>query len=145
MATENPKEKVDEAEALGIKRSKVKFSSFNGKGDPAKVDREEKRHNKFAAKRVENRVAKAKAEAKMKPIDKRLALLVGRLKAVKSRDRANTYSDKVVEAWTEEYKIIKNSPKTWNKITENGKIPFSPGNKRKKTAKQLLDQMNIEV
>ena len=139
-------ETAREAEQLGIKKSKVKITGYkNKKGvTPTQIEKEEKRHNDLAAKRTENRIAKAKADAKMKPIDKRKALLEGRFKAVRNRTRAHTYSDKNIEAWLEEYKLITNNPRAWNKITENGKVNYTPGNKKKKTAKDLLDGMNFD-
>lgn len=133
-----------EEELLGIARSKVKFSNFKHKDDSAKTDKEERKHKKLADKRVENRIAKAKKLAKMKPIEKRLALLIGRLRAVKARDRGTTYSDAVVKAFTEEYELIKNSPKSWIKATAHGTIPYNPGNKRKITAKERLDRMDLD-
>jgi hypothetical protein len=145
MADSKPKEpEVDEAEALGITRSKTKFSNFKHKDDPAKTDKEERKHKKLADIRVANRITKAKALAKMSPMDKRKALLVGRLKAVKAKARSTTYSDAVVAAFTEEFKLIKDSPKSWVKATANGTIPYNPGNKRKMTAKERLDRMDFD-
>ena len=134
-----------EAKLLGIKSSKVSISGFNVRNiTPEKRDKEEAKHRKLAEKRLKGRVAKVKADAKKKPIDKRRELLVGRFKAIRSRVRASTYSDKNIEAWTEEYNLITNNPKQWNRVTKNGKAPYAPGNKRKKTAKELLDTMNLD-
>lgn len=133
----------EEANALGVKKSDVKMAGFKDK-DPTKIATEEARNEKLVQQRTKNRIEKAKKEAKMKPIDKRKAVLVGRFKAVRARKRANTYSNKNVEAWTEEFNMIKNNPKGWIEATKNGTVPFSPGNKRKKTAKELLDSMDLD-
>lgn len=135
-----------EAEQLGVKKSKVKTTGFKSKKNvtQTQIDKEEKRHEELVAKRTEKRVAKARAEAKMKPIDKRKALLAGRFKAVRARTRAHTYSEKNIEAWLEEYNLIVNNPKRWNKITQDGKLNYTPGNKKKKTAKDILDGMNLD-
>lgn len=133
----------DEAKALGVKGSKIKMGTFKDK-DPAKIEKEKAKHEKLAAKRQANRVEKAKEKAKMKPIDKRRALLVGRFKAIRAKARTYTYSNKNVEAWTEEFNMIKDSPKEWIRVTKNGTEPYNPGNKRKKTAKELLDSMDLE-
>ena len=140
--TENIEE---EAKRLGVTKSKVKMSGYNIKDKtPEKLAKEEKRQQKLADERLKNRVVQAKLDAKKKPIEKRKALLVGRFKAIRSRVRPHTYSDKNVEAWTEEYNLICNNPKRWNTITKNGKIPYVPGNKRKKSAKEILDSMNLD-
>jgi hypothetical protein len=133
----------NEAATLGIKESKVKMATYKEK-DPVKIEKEETRHRKLIKKRTANRIDKAKVAAKMKPIDKRKALLIGRFKAIRAKTRTYTYSNKNVEAWTEELNMIKNNPKGWKQVTENGTIPFAPGNKTKKTAKQLLDNMDLD-
>lgn len=135
----------DEAEKLGIKKSKVIMSSFDVKNKtPEKIAKEAARHEKLAAERLKKRVDKAKVKAKMKPIDKRKALLVGRFRAVRSRVRAHTYTNKMIAAWTEEYELIINNPKQWNRITKNGTKPYTPGNKKKMTAKERLDGMKLD-
>ena len=134
-----------EAKKLGIKRSRVAMSGFNIKDKTTeKTAKEENRHNKLADDRLKARVAKKKALAKMQPIDHRKALLAGRFRAVRARVRANTYTNANIAAWTEEYNLICNNPKQWKNITKNGTVPYSPGNKRKKTAKELLDSMNLD-
>ncbi|KKN74423.1 hypothetical protein LCGC14_0390430 [marine sediment metagenome] len=146
------KEKLSESEALeeeaaklGVKKSKVIMSSYSVKDKtPEKIAREAGRHEKLVAKRLKNRVEKARAKARMKPIDKRKALLVGRFKAVRSKVRAHTYTNKNIAAWTEEWELIINSPKQWNKITKNGKEPYTPGNKKKMSAKERLDGMDLD-
>ena len=135
----------EEAAMLGVKKSRIKMSSFDVKNkNPEKIAKESARHEKLAAARLKNRVAKAKAKAKAKPIEKRKAMLVGRFRAVRSKVRPNTYTNKMIEAWTEEYNLIINSPRQWNKITKNGTVPYTPGNKKKMTAKERLDGMNLE-
>ena len=135
----------EEAARLGVKKSKVIMSSYNVKDKtPEKIAREAARHEKLTAKRLRGRVDKAKAAAKMKPIDKRKAVLVGRFRAVRARVRTSTYSNANIEAWTEEYNLIINNPKQWNRITKNGTVPFTPGNKKKMTAKERLDGMNLD-
>ena len=135
----------EEARKLGVKRSKVSMGGFNVKDKtPDKAAKEEYRHKILADRRLKARVAKAKAVAKMKPIEKRKVLLIGRFKAIRARVRAHTYSDKNIEAWREEYELIINNPKRWIRITENGKKPYTPGNKRKKSAKEQLDSMNLD-
>ena len=135
----------EEAGRLGVKRSKVSMGGFNVKDKTAeKTAKEEERHRKLADKRLKKRVAKAKAKAKMKPIELRKKGLVDRFKAIRARVRAHTYSDKNIEAWREEYELIINNPRRWNRITENGKLPYTPGNKRKKSATEHLDSMNLD-
>ena len=112
---------------------------------PEKIAEETERHNKLADKRLSNRIAKAKADAKKKPIDKRRDLLVARMRAVKSRVRTVTYSNKNLEAWIEELEMINHNPKSWNKITKNGTLPYTPGNKKKKTARDKLDEMDLDA
>lgn len=134
-----------EAERLGVKKSVVHMSSFDVKNKtPEKINKEEARHKKLVAARLKNRVAKAKALAKMKPIDKRKALLKGRFRAVRNRTRAHTYTNKMIAAWTEEYELIIHNPKQWNSLTHNGTKPYTPGNKKKMTAKERLDGMNLD-
>ena len=136
-----------EAKALGVTRSKISISGFNIKGKPGEpdnIDKEERKHNKLADERLKNRVKQAKLDAKRKPIEKRKALLVSRFKAVKSRLRPHTYSDANIKAWLEELEKINSNPKSWNKVTRNGTIPFIPGNKRKKTARDRIDGMDFD-
>lgn len=134
----------EEAKRLGVTKTKVSISGYNIKDKTTeKIAKEEKKHQELADKRLKGRVAQAKLDAKKKPIDKRKTLLVSRFKAVRSRVRPHTYSNANIEAWTEEYNLIVNNPKRWNLITKNGKIPFAPGNKRKRTAKEILDGMDL--
>lgn len=135
----------DEAKTLGISRSKTSMAGFKDKDKPEKVLKEATRHDKLADKRMANRIKEAKAKAAMKPIDKRKALLVGRFKAVRAKKRSRTYTNKIIEAYTEEYNMIVNNPKEWNRVTANGTKPFAPGNVRKKTAKELLDGMDLDT
>lgn len=143
IADEADEKLSDEARGLGIKPSRIRMSSFKSK-DPEKIDKEQAKHDKMVNKRIKKRIAKKKAEVKLKPIDKRKALLVGRFKAVKSRNRPNSYSDANLKAWLEELNMIKNSPGTWNKLTKNGTIGFVPGNKKKKTARDEIDGMDLD-
>ena len=134
-----------EAKTLGVTRSKVSMSGFNVKDlSPEKIAKEEDKQNKLADERLKTRVEQAKLDAKKKPIEKRKALLVSRFKAVKSRTRPNSYSDANIKAWIEELNMINNNPKSWNKLTKNGTIPFIPGNRKKKTAHEILDGMDLE-
>ena len=136
-----------EAKALGVTRSKVKTSGFSIKGKtppPDVLAKEQKRHEKLADKRFKARVEQARIDAKKKPIEKRKELLVGRFNAIKSRTRAHTYSDANITAWTEEYNMIINNPKSWNKITNKGTTSFIPGNKKKKSAREILDGMDLD-
>lgn len=136
---------LTEAKSLGITRSKVSMAGFNVKDlSPEKIEKEEGKQNKLADKRLKGRVEQAKLDAKKKPIDKRKALLVGRFKAIKSRTRPNSYSDANIKAWIEELNMIDNNPKSWNKITKSGTISFIPGNRKKKTAHEILDGMDLE-
>lgn len=132
-----------EAKALGIKPSRVSLSGFKDKS-PDKLAKEEARNKKLIEKRLKGRVAQAKENAKKKPIEKRRGLLVARLKAVKSRRRPNTYSDANIKAWIEELDLIDNNPKSWNKATANGTKPYTPGNKKKRTARDILDGMDLD-
>ena len=133
-----------EAKLLGIKPSKISMSGYNVRNmTQEKRDKEGKKQKKLAEKRLVSRIAQVKTDAKKKPIDKRRELLIGRFKAVRDRVRASTYSDKNIEAWTEEFNLITNNPKQWNRVTKNGKVPYAPANRRKKTAKELLDSMDL--
>jgi hypothetical protein len=146
-AEDKSEELLAEAAALGVTRSKVKMSSFTIRGktpDPDIMEKEKAKQNKLADKRLKGRVEQKKLDAKKKPIEIRKELLVGRFKAVTSRVRANTYTDAQLKAWTEEYNMIVSNPKSWNKLTKNGTMPFIPGNKKKKTAKEILDGMDLE-
>lgn len=136
--------KVSEADTLGIKGSVIKMAGFKGKDDPAKVAKEEKRHEKLIETRIANRIAKAKALAKMTKIQKRKALIVSRFKAIRAKKRTYTYSNKNVAAWTEELEMINNNPKQWIHMTANGTKPFNASNKRKMTAKEKLDGMDLD-
>jgi len=135
---------ANEAAALGIVGSKVKLSTFKGRDNPVAAEKEKARHDKLAAQRLQNRIAQAKANAKLKPIDKREALLVARFKAIKSKVRPNTYTDKNIKAWIEELKMINRNPKSWNKATANGTKPYVPDNRKARTASDILDGMDLE-
>lgn len=135
---------AEEARSLGVKRSRVRLTGFKGKEDPVKLAKEQARQEKLADDRVEKRIARAKATANMKPIDKRRALLEARFKNVKSRTRESAYSDDNIKAWIEEWNLIKTNPKAWNIATKNGTVPYSPGSKRKKSAQDILSGMDLE-
>ena len=135
-----------EAEELGVTMSKMKMSGFTVRGkppDPAALARERKRQENLVDERLKNRVEQAKLNAKLKPIEKRKNLIVSRFKAIRSNSRANTYSNKNIEAWLEELKLIESSPKSWVKLTMNGTKPYIPGNKKKKSARDILDGMDL--
>lgn len=143
MAEEIKDKMAEEAEILGVTKSKIKVSGYKEK-DPGKVAKELARHKKQVDQRVKNRIEKTKVKAKMTPIQIRKALLVGRFKAVRAKSRERTYSNKIIEAWTEEFNMINNNPKQWIKLTSNGMQQFTPGNKKKQSAKELLDSMNLD-
>ncbi len=134
-----------EAEALGIKESRVSLTGFKSKKGikPEDIVREEARVAKKTRSRLAKAVTNAKALAKMKPINKRLALLISRFKAVVSRTRPQNYTDEIIAAWTEEYNLIKSSPRSWVKLTSNGKTPFVPQGRKKKTAREKLDELDL--
>lgn len=134
---------IEEAKALGIKLPKVSLAGLKSK-KPEDIEKEKTRLAKGRIEWLKTMIAKKKAEAKMKPIDKRRAVLAARFRAVKSRNRAHTYTNKNIEAWLEEYNLINSNPKSWNKITSNGTKSYTPGNKRKKSAKDILDGMDLE-
>lgn len=137
----------EDAAALGVRKSKVSMTGFNNKKGrkPVEIEREEKRVKKKVNSRLAHMVDKKKAEAKMKPIDKRRALLIARLKAVKSQKRPNTYSVANIKAWMEELEAIDRNPKSWTKLTNSGKAPFQPSNKRKvRTALELLEGIDLD-
>ena len=136
-------ELFEEAKTLGVSIPRVQMSGFKST-KPVEVEKEKARVEKEILSQTEAAIAKKKANAKKKPIDKRRELLEGRFKAVKTRQRAHTYSNKNIEAWLEEYNMIKRNPKGWNKITQNGKLSFTPGNKKKQTAKDILDGMDFD-
>ena len=136
-----------EAKALGVTQPKVRMAGFTIRGktpEPTIIEAEEKKHKKLADEKLKIRVHEAKQRAKQKPIDKRRDLIKSRFKAVKNRTRANTYSDKNIQAWLEELNLIENNPKSWIRLTKNGTIPFVPGNRKKKTAREILDSMDLE-
>ena len=141
----NPDDKLaKEAKRLGVTESKVKLAGFKGKDSPDKMERERKRQKRMADDRLEKRIAKAKAAAKMKPIDKRKALLIARLKNIRSHTRSNAYSDQNLKAWIEELELIDNHARAWNTATKNGTRPYAPGNKKKKTANDIIDAMDLD-
>ncbi len=145
QAEEEAQTKVEEeAKALGVKKTRVVMAGFKEKSNSDKMDKEKARHKKLVKKRMVRRIEKAKEKAKMKPIDKRKALLASRLKAHRARQRARTYSDKTIQAWLEEYQLIVNSPKMWNQLTKNGKDNYVPGNKKERTMRDVLDSMNLD-
>lgn len=141
ISEENAAERT--AEALGIKGSKVTMTSFKDK-NPQKIITEEARHKKLAAKRLEIRIAKAKADAKATPIEKRRAVICARFRAEKSRTREHTYTDANLKAWIEELNMIDRNPKSWIKATKNGTVGYTPSNKKKKTARAILDEMDLD-
>lgn len=143
-AEEKAKAKVEEeVKTLGIKKTKVSMGAFKDKKAGA-FEKEKKKQEINIAKRMVSRIARVKAEAKLKPIDKRRNLLKARGRSVKDQIRPNTYPEKELKAWIEELNMIENNPKTWNNLTQNGKIPFVPGSKKKKTAKDILDGMDLD-
>lgn len=151
QAEEKPKNKVEdlkatlikEAGTLGIKLPRTSISGFKSK-KPEDIEKEKVRVEKDLILWLQTVIAAAKAEAKLKPIDKRRALLISRMRAVKARARAHTYSDANIKAWLEELAMIDSNPKSWNKITKSGTVNFTPGNKRKRTARDILDEMDLE-
>lgn len=132
----------EEAKALNITKSKVSTASFKHK-KPEELARENKRQAKLADDRLRVRIDAKKIQAKMKPIDKRKELLVARFKAIRAKTRPNSYCDANIKAWTEEYEMIMSNPKMWNNLTKKGTISFIPANKKKMTAKQKLDAMDL--
>ena len=146
MAEEKPKE-VDvlmaEAKTLGLDIPRLSIAGLRSK-DPKNVAKEEARQAKQLVYLLKVSIEKAKEKARTKPIKKRRALLVSRFKAVKARDRAFTYSDANIKAWLEELNLIDSNPKSWNKITAKGTLPFTPSNKKKKSARDILDGMDFE-
>ena len=134
---------IEEATSLGLKIPRLSIGGLKDK-KPENITKEEARQKKQFIDLLKTMIAKHKANAKMKPIEKRKALLVSRLKAVKARDRAYTYTDAIIKAWLEELEMINNNPKAWNKTTVNGTKPYTPSNKKKKTALDILDSMDLD-
>lgn len=134
---------TEEAKSLGIKLPRISMAGFKS-DKPEDIEKEKNRIAKDLILWLQNMITQAKIEARMKPIDKRREVLRSRFKAIRSHTRANTYSNKNVEAWLEEYNLINNSPGSWNRITANGTKPFTPGNRKKKSAKDILDSMDLE-
>lgn len=132
-----------EAKAFGITKSRVSTSGFKHK-KPEELEKENKRLAKLSNERLKVRVEAAKILAKMKPIDIRKALLVSRFKAVRSKTRPRAYTDNNIVAWLEELNLINTNPKSWNKLTNHGKIPFVPGNRKKMTAREKLEAMDLD-
>lgn len=144
VAKEASETLAEKAAALGITPSKVSLTGFKGKDSPEKTLKEQKRHDKISESRLENRIAKAAAADKMKPIEKRQALLKSRFRNIKSKTRPAAYSDKNLKAWLEEYELIQANPKAWDIATKNGTIPYVPGDRKKKTPKDKIDGMDLE-
>lgn len=134
---------IEEANELGIRLPRISPAVPKDK-DPAKIAKEQVRVDKQFIHSLESAIAKHKANAKMKPIEKKRGVLVARLKAVKSRNRAHTYTDANIRAFLEELELIDRNPKSWNKVTVNGTKPYTPSNKKKKTARDILDGMDLE-
>ena len=134
---------IKEAETLGIKIPRTTIAGFKAK-KPQDLEKEKVRIEKNLLKWLQTMITKAKAIAKLKPIEKRRAVLVARLKAVKSQARAHTYTDVILRSWIEELDMIDRNPKSWNTATVKGTKPYIPASKRKKTAKDILDGMDLE-
>lgn len=134
---------VDEAKMLGVKKSKVSMGGFKSKG-PADTERESRKQSEAANLRVKNRVAKAKKVAKQKPIDVRRTFLQSRFKAVRARIRPNNYSDALIKIWIKELEVIDNNPKHWIKETQNGSVPYPRADKKHRSARSLLDSMDLD-
>ena len=136
MAEEKTKEPdVNEKVALGISESNV--TQFNNVKESLR-EKEKARHEKLKAKRIENRIAKKKAEAKLRPIDKRRNLLMARLGRVKGKQTEHHTPAGVLKEWIDELKMIKSAPKAWNERTQNGSRPF----KVQKTGDTVQDKLN---
>ena len=133
----------EEAKLLGVKKSRVVMTGYKGKKADM-VEKETARHKKLVEKRLENRIARAKKVAKMKPIDLRKAALKSRFKTVQSGKRQAIYTDAILRAWIEELDLINSNPKAWNKATKNGTRSYTPGSKKKQTAKDILDKMDLD-
>ena len=136
-------ELLAEAKTLGIKLPRLSSAGVKDRSTK-NIAKEEVRQKKQFIRILQLAIANKKDDAQMEPIDKRRILLVSRFKAVKSRTRANTYSDANLKAWIEELDMINNNPKSWNKITAKGTKGFTPSNKKKKTARDILDSMDLE-
>lgn len=134
---------IEEAISLGLKIPRLSIGGIKNT-KPENIAKEKARQNKQLIYSLKTMIAKHIANAKMKPIERRKALLVSRLKAVKARDRASTYSDVIVKAWLEELEMISSNPKAWNKTTTNGTKPYTPSSKKKKSALDILDEMDLE-
>ena len=133
----------EEAKLLGVKKSRVVMTGYKGKKADM-VEKETARHKKLVEKRLENRIARAKKVAKMKPIDLRKAALKSRFKTVRSGKRQAIYTDAILRAWIEELDLINSNPKAWNKATKNGTKSYTPGSKKKQTAKDILGRMDLD-
>ena len=132
-----------ERKSLGIAESKIGMAGFKSK-KPHEIEKEVKRHAELVKKRTINRIAKAKTKVKAGKMGERKLNLTGRLKAVRSRTRPNTYSEANLKAWIEELNMINNNPKGWAKQTKNGTIPYTPGTKKKKSQKDIIDSMDLD-
>ncbi len=135
---------LEKAKLLNIKLPRVSLAGFKFRDKAEKLSKEEVRQEKEQIKWLKSVIASAEARAKMKPIEKRRALLRARFRAVKNRKRPNTYSDKNIKAWLEELDLIERNPKSWNTITKNGTLNYTPSNKKKKSARDTLDGMDLE-
>jgi hypothetical protein len=126
----------EQANSLGITPSRVNLSGFKDK-EPAKLDKEIRKHEELVDTRIANRIDKAKADSKLTAIDKRRLQLQARLKAVRSGKRPRSYPRLVVMAWIEELKLIEANPKGW-------KVGWTPNKQKKQTPTEILESMNLD-
>lgn len=133
-------QEVDEAKLLGIKGSKIKCERFTGKD----AEKEEAKHEKFAAKRLENRITKAKAKAKLSPVKRRSKLIKAKLSAHANMPSLRKYSETHLKNLIKEKKVIDDNPKAWVSLTKNGTEPFPITPVKKRTALQEIETMNLD-
>ena len=110
----------EEAKKLGVSKSRIRMPGIKSKDK----EKETKKHEKLVATRTANRIEKKKAEAKLKPVDKRKALLEARLRKVAAGNQATNYTNETINSWVDELAFIKKSPAAWKKgCMKGGKQP----------------------
>ena len=131
---------AEEAKTLGVSESKINTARYTGK-DAAK---EAKKHEQLKADRLENRIKKAKANGKMKPIDRRKKLIEAKFRAHKAAPSIQKYSETLLRNLLKELNVIKTAPKQWTSRTANGTRPYPIAEAKKKTALDMIEDMDLD-
>lgn len=129
----------DQANALGVKGSRVNTARFTGKD----LVKETARNEKVSAKRLTNRVEKAQARESMAPIDRRREMIKAKLRAEKSSSERR-YSNTSLKYLVNELKVINNTPKVWNERTQDGKEAYPISAPKKRSVMQDVEEMDLD-